>query len=84
MIMFQENQLPSSQSATHLHCSQSVSQSGHSINQSVSHHFQRWKDEHLTWNPEDFGGVSHIYVPHSQVWKPDIFIENALVLTKVK
>ncbi|VDL69981.1 unnamed protein product [Nippostrongylus brasiliensis] len=29
-------------------------------------------DERLTWNPEDFGGISHIYVLRSNVWVPDI------------
>ncbi|XP_033752351.1 acetylcholine receptor subunit alpha-like [Pecten maximus] len=33
-----------------------------------------WKDYRLEWNPEDFGGVSAILLPVSQVWYPKIVL----------
>ena len=38
--------------------------------------FQRWKDEYLTWNPSDYGGVTDIWIPAIHIWVPDIFINN--------
>uniref|UniRef100_A0AC34PYT4 Neurotransmitter-gated ion-channel ligand-binding domain-containing protein n=1 Tax=Panagrolaimus sp. JU765 TaxID=591449 RepID=A0AC34PYT4_9BILA len=35
-----------------------------------------WKDEFLTWNPAEFGGVEKIHVPASRLWKPDILVYN--------
>ncbi|CAH1802540.1 unnamed protein product [Owenia fusiformis] len=36
-----------------------------------------WTDIQLQWHPEDFGGVSHIRVPISKLWKPDIVLYNS-------
>ncbi|EGT53119.1 hypothetical protein CAEBREN_00355 [Caenorhabditis brenneri] len=33
-----------------------------------------WYDPRLTWDPEDFGGINHIYVPRSRVWIPETTI----------
>uniref|UniRef100_A0AC35F8S0 Uncharacterized protein n=1 Tax=Panagrolaimus sp. PS1159 TaxID=55785 RepID=A0AC35F8S0_9BILA len=35
-----------------------------------------WKDEFLSWNPSDFGGIDRIHVPASKLWKPDILVYN--------
>uniref|UniRef100_A0A914W4K4 Neurotransmitter-gated ion-channel ligand-binding domain-containing protein n=1 Tax=Plectus sambesii TaxID=2011161 RepID=A0A914W4K4_9BILA len=35
---------------------------------------QTWKDEHLQWDPADFGGVDHIRVPEELVWIPDVLL----------
>jgi len=37
-----------------------------------------WKDEYLTWNPADHGGVTSINVPQGDVWKPDLMLENSV------
>lgn len=29
---------------------------------------QEWWDYKLRWNPEDYGGVSTVYVPAEQIW----------------
>ncbi|CAJ0604185.1 unnamed protein product [Cylicocyclus nassatus] len=31
-----------------------------------------WRDERLIWNPEDYCGLDHIYVPRSNIWNPDV------------
>lgn len=28
------------------------------------------------WNPEEYGGVSQLYVPAEDLWKPDIVLYN--------
>uniref|UniRef100_A0A1I7TXL9 Neur_chan_LBD domain-containing protein n=1 Tax=Caenorhabditis tropicalis TaxID=1561998 RepID=A0A1I7TXL9_9PELO len=33
-----------------------------------------WYDPRLTWDPEDYGGINHIYVPRSRVWIPETTI----------
>jgi nicotinic acetylcholine receptor len=37
---------------------------------------QKWKDEYLTWDPEEFDGLSQIRLPANQVWTPDLVISN--------
>lgn len=31
-----------------------------------------WKDEHLSWNPSDFGGLDEINFDYWEIWTPDI------------
>ena len=38
--------------------------------------FQKWKDEKLTWKPEDYNGVQRVWVDAHKVWKPDIMVYN--------
>ena len=38
--------------------------------------FQRWIDEYLRWNPDDYGGIKQTVVPWNRVWTPDIVIVN--------
>lgn len=37
---------------------------------------QVWMDNKLKWNPDDYGGVSVLYVPHEMIWTPDIVLYN--------
>ena len=37
-----------------------------------------WKDEFLTWEPEEFGNLSHIRIPQHLIWKPYLNIENSI------
>uniref|UniRef100_A0A8C9VUF9 5-hydroxytryptamine receptor 3A n=1 Tax=Scleropages formosus TaxID=113540 RepID=A0A8C9VUF9_SCLFO len=37
---------------------------------------QQWTDEFLFWNPEDFDNVKQVSVPISNVWMPDILINE--------
>lgn len=37
---------------------------------------QEWFDYKLKWDPEEYGGVSHLYVPAEQIWLPDIVLYN--------
>ncbi|XP_077995738.1 neuronal acetylcholine receptor subunit alpha-10-like [Glandiceps talaboti] len=39
---------------------------------------QIWKDEFLSWDPADFGGVEEIRVPITEVWQPDITLVNGV------
>ncbi|XP_072028697.1 neuronal acetylcholine receptor subunit alpha-10-like [Amphiura filiformis] len=33
---------------------------------------ETWRDEFISWNTSDFGGIQSIYVPSHIIWKPDI------------
>ncbi|PIC24100.1 hypothetical protein B9Z55_017557 [Caenorhabditis nigoni] len=33
-----------------------------------------WYDPRLSWDPEEYGGINHIYVPRSRVWIPETTI----------
>ncbi|CAL1543065.1 unnamed protein product, partial [Lymnaea stagnalis] len=37
-----------------------------------------WKDELLTWNPDDYGGIKDMVVPQGIIWKPDMAVYNSL------
>ncbi|XP_058803962.1 neuronal acetylcholine receptor subunit alpha-2-like isoform X2 [Phymastichus coffea] len=39
--------------------------------------FINWKDEHLTWKPEDFDGVNQIKVKSDEIWVPDFSVYNS-------
>ncbi|KAF6719376.1 5-hydroxytryptamine receptor 3A [Oryzias melastigma] len=34
----------------------------------------RWNNERISWNPDKFCGISHVSVPKSLLWKPDLLI----------
>ncbi|XP_060579757.1 neuronal acetylcholine receptor subunit beta-4-like [Ruditapes philippinarum] len=36
-----------------------------------------WKDEVITWNPDDFAGTNYIKVPISEIWTPSLIILKA-------
>ncbi|PIC24091.1 hypothetical protein B9Z55_017551 [Caenorhabditis nigoni] len=36
-----------------------------------------YTDYRLKWNPLEYGGISHIYVPHKSIWLPEITIADA-------
>ncbi|CAG2223742.1 CHRNB1 [Mytilus edulis] len=38
--------------------------------------FISWTDEYLIWTPASHGGVEYIYVSQSDIWKPDITLQN--------
>ena len=40
---------------------------------------QYWKDDFLTWNPADYGGIARIVVPPQLVWLPDFGLENRYI-----
>ncbi|XP_077590923.1 5-hydroxytryptamine receptor 3A [Stigmatopora nigra] len=35
-----------------------------------------WKNDFLTWTPSDFCGITHVSVPRSKLWTPDIGIQE--------
>jgi hypothetical protein len=37
-----------------------------------------WTDEFLKWNRSSYGGLGLIRVPLSEVWKPDVILENSV------
>ncbi|KAJ1175405.1 hypothetical protein NDU88_000693 [Pleurodeles waltl] len=37
---------------------------------------QIWKDEFLTWEPEDFDNVTQVSIPTDKIWVPDILINE--------
>ncbi|CAO4377533.1 unnamed protein product [Caenorhabditis nigoni] len=36
-----------------------------------------WVDPRLTWNPQDYGGIDHIYVAQEDIWMPEVSIADA-------
>ncbi|KAF7261113.1 hypothetical protein EG68_01838 [Paragonimus skrjabini miyazakii] len=36
----------------------------------------RWSDHHLVWNPEDYDNITHITIPTSKIWIPDVALYN--------
>ena len=37
-----------------------------------------WEDPRLSWQPPDYGGISTIHIPQSQLWLPPVHIENSI------
>ncbi|XP_025101181.1 neuronal acetylcholine receptor subunit alpha-10-like [Pomacea canaliculata] len=35
-----------------------------------------WRDELLTWNPEDYDNISDVRLPSDKIWIPDILLYN--------
>ncbi|KAJ8308720.1 hypothetical protein KUTeg_013594 [Tegillarca granosa] len=35
-----------------------------------------WQDQLLTWSPADYGHLTHLDVPQSMIWKPDLALKN--------
>ncbi|VDL96836.1 unnamed protein product [Schistocephalus solidus] len=35
-----------------------------------------WTDIKLTWQPEDFGGVTNLFIPSELLWLPDLLLYN--------
>lgn len=33
---------------------------------------QKWKDEHLVWDPEKFGGITKLVFGYREIWTPEI------------
>ncbi|TRY66949.1 hypothetical protein TCAL_04353 [Tigriopus californicus] len=44
---------------------------------------QQWHDYKLKWDPEEYGGVKHLYVPSQNIWLPDIVLYNNQVISFV-
>ncbi|KAJ8026585.1 Neuronal acetylcholine receptor subunit alpha-9 [Holothuria leucospilota] len=36
-----------------------------------------WKDERLTWNPAEFGGLNIVVMHPDEIWMPKIFLSNS-------
>ncbi|RWS22732.1 nicotinic acetylcholine receptor subunit beta3-like protein, partial [Leptotrombidium deliense] len=36
----------------------------------------KWRDEHLTWDPNSYGGLSTIAFGYNELWRPKIHIWN--------
>ncbi|CAJ0963491.1 unnamed protein product, partial [Mesorhabditis belari] len=41
---------------------------------------ERWYDEFLFWEPEDYGNITEIRLPHDSIWLPDTTLYNSLVM----
>lgn len=37
---------------------------------------QRWHNEFISWDPEQFCGIDNISLPTEALWQPDITIEE--------
>lgn len=38
----------------------------------------RWIDSLLTWDPDSNNGISKIFLPQNDIWKPDIVLGNGI------
>lgn len=45
--------------------------------------FKKWQDDRLTWTPASYGDIDMIFTAPSKIWKPEIIVENSLVITSV-
>lgn len=36
-----------------------------------------WKDERLTWDPAEFGGLNIVVMHPDEIWIPKIFLSNS-------
>jgi len=36
-----------------------------------------WEDLAVKWNPEEYGGLDYLLIPHNVVWKPDVTLYNS-------
>ncbi len=45
---------------------------------------QQWTDEILTWDPEEFGGITDLRLPPYVTWTPDIVLYNTLVISLLR
>uniref|UniRef100_X2B807 Neurotransmitter-gated ion-channel ligand-binding domain-containing protein n=1 Tax=Capitella teleta TaxID=283909 RepID=X2B807_CAPTE len=36
----------------------------------------KWKDDYLTWDPDNFNGIQRTRLPATQIWTPDIVLFN--------
>ncbi|KAK0394578.1 hypothetical protein QR680_000815 [Steinernema hermaphroditum] len=41
---------------------------------------ERWHDEFLYWNPDDYNNITEIRLPHDSIWLPDTTLYNSLVM----
>ncbi|KAK7079045.1 Neurotransmitter-gated ion-channel transmembrane region [Halocaridina rubra] len=37
---------------------------------------QKWQDHYLTWDPKDYNGTEVIRIPYTDIWYPDIIMQN--------
>ena len=44
---------------------------------------QKWTDEFMVWNPEDFGSIRYLIVAPNKLWVPDLYFFNGFVLSSV-
>lgn len=35
---------------------------------------QEWKNEFLSWNPNDYCGIEDVLIPNNNFWLPDLYI----------
>lgn len=47
------------------------------------HVFKKWQDDRLTWTPASYGDIDMIFTAPSKIWKPEIIVDNSLVLTSI-
>ena len=40
-------------------------------------YLQKWNDEFLRWDPEDFQNLTWMALPSSEIWLPDIALINS-------
>lgn len=49
----------------------------HSFSFSFIPFHQKWKDEHLVWDPDKFGGITKLVFGFREIWTPEIIHWNS-------
>ena len=44
---------------------------------SLIYNIVTWHDERLAWDPHENGGIKELNVPNTNIWKPDIILQNS-------
>jgi len=44
---------------------------------------QTWRDEYLTWKPEDHGNIGMILIPSDKLWTPNFIVFNSWVCLRI-
>ncbi|CAI2353796.1 unnamed protein product [Caenorhabditis sp. 36 PRJEB53466] len=43
---------------------------------------QKWKDEYLDWNPNEFGMINSTIIPFHHLWIPDTYLYNSVKMSR--
>ncbi|CAI5451819.1 unnamed protein product [Caenorhabditis angaria] len=43
---------------------------------------QKWKDEYLDWDPDEFEGINSTIIPYNYLWIPDTYLYNSVKMSR--
>ncbi|EEB10963.1 Neuronal acetylcholine receptor protein subunit alpha-5 precursor, putative [Pediculus humanus corporis] len=42
----------------------------------------KWNDNKMKWNPDNYDGIDHLFIPPFQIWTPYLRVLNTLIIEK--